>query len=96
MDSSDALRGVVVVTQFLYLGYWVLGWLVWKGILRIDNEGWFGRLAINAGRQFAQFWQDARWGMLAMLIIVGCFVVGFTAYCVALGLRAVMSGLGML
>ena len=95
MEFSDVRQGVLFIMQFLYLGYWLLGWLVWKGWLRFDNEGRFGRFANGAGQFFGRAWKDARWGMLAMLIIVGSAVVGVAAYGVALGVRAVMTGFGI-
>ena len=95
MDFSDVCQIAIFIAEVLYLGYWLLGWLVWKRWLRFENEGWFGRLANGAGRSFERSWQDARWGLLAMLIILGCVVVGLAAYGIASGVKKVLIALGV-
>jgi hypothetical protein len=87
---------LLFVFQFLYLAYWVLGWVVWKGWLRVDDKSRFGRFAIKAGQHFGSFWVDARWGMLAALIIAGCALVALLAFGVALLVKAGMTSFGLL
>jgi hypothetical protein len=94
METSKLLQGVSFACQFLYLGYWVLGWVVWKGWLRVEDKSRFGRFAIKAGQHFGPFWENARWVLLASFIIAGCAVVGLVAAGVGLVIKGLVDSFG--
>lgn len=83
MEPSELQQFVTFAVQFLFVGYWVLGWLVWKGWVRGEDTSRFGRFANKSGEHFGRVREDARWGLFAALIVVGCAVAGLLAFGVA-------------
>jgi len=63
MESTNFEQCFTFIVYVLFLGYWLLAWLVWKGWLQFSDNSRFGRFANKAGHSFGQFWMDARWSM---------------------------------
>ena len=96
MESTNFVQCFTFIVYVLclgyWLGYWLLAWLVWKGWLQFPDNSRFGRFANKAGHSFGQFWMDARWAMLAIIIIVVSAGIGLAAYSVAIAIKFVITG----